>query len=163
VEREQQLDLSIWRDMTMVSVIRRFVEEVYEQVFDDLDAVSRITLAAHELLENAVKYSSDGPARIRVSLERGEETDRIAIAVTNRADHRNLAALQAVFQEMQAVSDPLVHYQTLLRRNYKRKDGSGLGLARVQAEGEMLLTLEVSDGHEVCLRATADFEGRRVS
>src|SRR6187397_240746 len=89
---EQQLNLSIWRDMNMVSVIRRFVEEVYEQVFDDIDTVSRITLTAHELLENAVKYSADGPAHIRVSLERGGETDRIAIAVTNRADVTNLAA-----------------------------------------------------------------------
>jgi anti-sigma regulatory factor (Ser/Thr protein kinase) len=160
---EQQLDLSIWRDMNMVSVIRRFVEEVYEQVFDDLDAVSRITLAAHELLENAVKYSSDGPARIRVSLERGEETDRVAIAVSNRADPRNLDALRSIFREMEQVSDPLVHYQTMLRRNYRRKDGSGLGLARVQAEGEMHLSLEVAEGDQVCLRATADFEGRRAS
>jgi hypothetical protein len=160
---EQQLDLSIWRDINMVSVIRRFVEEVYEQVFDDLDAVSRITLAAHELLENAVKYSLDGPARIRVALERGEETDRVAISVSNRTDSRNLAALQALFSEMKSVSDPLVHYQTLLRRNYKRKDGSGLGLARVQAEGEMELTLQVEGEDNVCLCATADFEGRRKS
>ena len=160
---EQQLDLSIWRDINMVSVIRRFVEEVYEQVFDDLDAVSRITLAAHELLENAVKYSLDGPARIRVALERGEETDRVAISVSNRTDSRNLAALQALFSEMKSVSDPLVHYQTLLRRNYKRKDGSGLGLARVQAEGEMELTLQVDGEDNVCLCATADFEGRRTS
>ena len=160
---EQQLDLSIWRDMNMVSVIRRFVEEVYEQVFDDIDTVSRITLAAHELLENAVKYSADGPARIRVSLARGEETDRVAISVSNRADPRNLAALRALFNEMQQVSDPLVHYQTLLRRNYRRKDGSGLGLARVQAEGEMALTLEIDGDDQVCLCATADFEGRRVS
>lgn len=160
---EQQLDVSIWRDMTMVSVIRRFVEEVYEQVFDDQDVVSRIALTAHELLENAVKYSAEGPARIRIALERRAETDRVAIAVTNRADRSNLAALRSMFAEMQAVSDPLVHYQTLLRRNYKRKDGSGLGLARVQAEGEMMLTLEVNDGDEVCLRATADFEGRGVS
>ena len=160
---EQHLDVSIWRDITMVSVIRRFVEEVYEQVFDDLDAVSRITLAAHELLENAVKYSLGGPARIRVTIERGAETDRVAISVTNRADRRNLAALQALFREMQAVSDPLVHYQMLLRRNYKRKDGSGLGIARVQAEGEMALTLHVEGDDQVCLCATADFEGRRVS
>ena len=159
---EQQLDLCIWRDMNMVSVIRRFVEEVYEQVFDDLDTVSRITLAAHELLENAVKYSTDGPARIRVSLARGEESDRVAISVSNRADQGNLAALKALFNEMQ-VSDPLVHYQTLLRRNYRRKDGSGLGLARVQAEGEMVLTLEIAGDDQVCLCATADFEGRRVS
>ena len=159
---EQQLNLSIWRDMNMVSVIRRFVEEVYEQVFDDIDTVSRITLTAHELLENAVKYSADGPAHIRVSLERGGETDRIAIAVTNRADVTNLAALKALFNEMR-VSDPLVHYQTILRRNYRRKDGSGLGLARIQAEGEMALTLEIEGEDQVRLCATAEIEARRVS
>jgi hypothetical protein len=74
----------------------------------------------------------------------------------------NLADLKALFNEMR-VSDPLVHYQTILRRNYRRKDGSGLGLARIQAEGEMVLTLEIEGDDQVRLCATAEFEGRRVS
>ena len=47
----------------MVSIIRRFVEESFEKLVGDPEAVFRVSLAVHELLENAAKYMvSDGTA-----------------------------------------------------------------------------------------------------
>jgi hypothetical protein len=154
----RNLDLSIWREMGTVSIIRRFVEELYEQVFDDRDVVSRIALAAHELLENAVKYSYDGEARIRIGLAEHGTTTRVAIEVTNHATADDLRTLRTAIAEMDGAGDPLVHYQTLLRRSAKRRDGSGLGLARVVAEGEMSLALAVEEDR-VSLRAEMVVEG----
>ena len=43
--------------------------------------------------------------------------------------------------------DPLVFYQKTMRANAHRRGGSGLGLARIRAEGEMDLRYQVDDGH----------------
>jgi anti-sigma regulatory factor (Ser/Thr protein kinase) len=156
---DRKLDLSIWRDMNMVSVVRRFIEELYEQVLDDLDAVSRIALAAHELLENGVKYSKQGNVRIRVTMEDAADGNHVTIQVSNHADPENLAALRAALGEMERATDAMTHYQTLLKRSSKRREGSGLGLARVVAEGEMTLSMQLDDD-QVCLRAAVVIDGR---
>ena len=158
---DRQLDISIWRDMNMVSVVRRFVEEVYEQELD-LDTVSRIAMSAHELLENAVKYSPSGQARIRVSVERAAECQRVCIEVTNQASPEHLAALQTALSDMASAADPLTHYQTLLRRSAKRRDGSGLGLARIEVEGEMSLRLRIEENNMICLSAHAEIPTSEV-
>jgi hypothetical protein len=44
------------------------------------------------------------------------------------------------------------HYVALMRETSKRKEGSGLGLARLRAEAGMELHLEL-EGSEVCLTA----------
>jgi hypothetical protein len=151
----RELDIRIWRDMNMVSVVRRFVEEVYEEEINDLDTVSRIALSAHELLENAIKYSSSGSVRIRVVTSRVDDCDQVAIHVTNQADPAHLAALQIALSEMADATDPFAHYQALLRISSKRRDGSGLGLARVKAEGEMSLSLRIEGENQICICAQA--------
>jgi hypothetical protein len=147
-----RLDLTIWREMLTVSVIRRFIEELYEQVFDDQDVVARIAMASHELLENAVKYSDRGNPRIQISVDPTGGGRRVTIRVDNTAIPEKLALLRSAIGEMNAAVDPLLHYQALLRRSAKRRDGSGLGLARVVAEGEMTLAMMI-EGDQVCLRA----------
>jgi hypothetical protein len=156
---DRNLDLTIWRELGTVSVIRRFIEELYEQIFDDLDVVSRIALVAHELLENAVKYSRAGSARIQIRVEEHGADRRISIQVSNDATPDNLATLRAAMAEMDAAEDPMLHYQILMRRNSKRRDGSGLGLARVVAEGETTLGLIIED-ERASLRALMTIEGR---
>ena len=55
-------------------------------------------------------------------------------------------------QAISAAADPFVHYQALMRQNARTVDESGLGLARIRAEGEMDLGLEVR-GNTVALLA----------
>jgi hypothetical protein len=152
-----RLDLTIWREVLTVSVVRRFIEELYEQVFVDQDVVSRIAMVAHELLENAIKYSERGQARIQIAIEPIATGRRVSIRVDNTAVPDRLGALRAAIGEINAAIDPLLHYQALLRRSAKRRDGSGLGLARVVAEGEMALALAI-EGDMVSLRAQLETE-----
>src|SRR5947209_8429255 len=62
-------ELNFRPNVALVSVVRRFVNEFYQRFLSDPDATSRLALATHELLENAVKYSKDGETTIRIELE----------------------------------------------------------------------------------------------
>ena len=144
----KQLNLALWPEIQLVSVVRRFTEECLEKVTTDLDAVARVAMTVHELVENAVKYGSGGPIELRVDAE----GTAVVIEVTNRVTAAAGDALRAAFAEMEMAPDPLEHYQALLRRAARRTTGSGLGLARVSFEGEMALTVRF-DGDQVLVRA----------
>src|SRR5689334_5183637 len=56
------LDLPLTVSPAIVSPTRRLLESKLAPVLDDEDAVFRVAMTAHELLENAAKYASDGKA-----------------------------------------------------------------------------------------------------
>lgn len=158
----RRLELELWAEANMVSTTRRFVEEVFERVFDDPDAVARVAMAAHELLENAVKYSTAPTMRLRVTVAPGAGADRVSVAVLNTGRPEHIERLRASLEEMRKDANPFSYYQKVMRRSAGRTDGSGLGLARVRCEGEMELDL-ILDGDRVCLEASAEIaaEGAR--
>jgi two-component sensor histidine kinase len=136
----------------LISIVRRFVSEFYEQVVADADAAGRLALATHELLENAAKYTTSGETSLHVELDR--VAGAVSVRTRNRTDPARIAVLRRRFDESAAVSDPTVFYNMVLRRSVLEKEGSGLGLARIRAEGEMDLTLVItSDVVEIHARA----------
>jgi len=156
---------------SLIQIIRRFVSDFYEGMLEDPDAVSRVALATHELLENAVKYSADGATALSITLEpapdasRGEpsaEGSELAIRLSNRAGEEHIEALRELFEEMEHYPDPFDHYQAVLERGARRKSGSGLGIARVRAEGEMSMSYRI-EGDGVCIVARTRVQARRPS
>jgi hypothetical protein len=142
------VELNFRPNVELVSIVRRFVSDFYSKLLKDEDTISRVALATHELLENAVKYSCDRESRIRVDFE----PDGMVIRTWNHAKEEMLASLESAFASMHAEPDAFTHYKNLMIRNAKRTDGSGLGLARIRAEAEMSLSLEVEDG-VACIKA----------
>src|SRR5262245_22649655 len=69
----------------LVSLVRRFVSEFYERILGDPDTVSRLALATHELLENAVKYSTDGATTLCISVDPKDGARFVSIRIRNRA------------------------------------------------------------------------------
>jgi hypothetical protein len=139
----------------VVSVARRFIEESLERVVDDPDVNARVSMVAHELLENAAKYAMDRRARLQVSVSpRGANELRVLVQLTNRTSRDHLAKLRTRFAEMQASEDPFAYYFALMKRHAHDRDVSGLGLARIWAEGEMNLALETRED-EVTIMASA--------
>jgi hypothetical protein len=154
-----KLDLEIFPDENLVSVTRRFLEEVYERVTGDFDTVGRMALAAHELIENAVKYGAGSPARVCVDwTSSGDEGGHVSVQVSNQAGPAQVAALSALFGEMAEEPDAFIYYQAVMKRNAKKTESSGLGLARIRAEGDFDLTMEC-EGDRVCLCARGAFGG----
>src|SRR5437667_8344944 len=76
-----------------VPEVRRFVERLHRGLVSDGDDMSRIVMTAHELLENAVKFSADGSAMLRIEIVSGRE---INITTRNRARASDLAELREV-------------------------------------------------------------------
>lgn len=148
------LDLPLTISPAIVSPTRRLLESKLAPVLDDDDAVFRVAMAAHELLENAAKYTSDGKARLEVEVSPREEDALIRVVVTNNATRENIDSLGACFAEMKSENDAMAHYFALMRRNAKNGSISRLGLARVRAEGEMEIAVDI-DGDTVKVVASA--------
>jgi hypothetical protein len=145
-------ELNFRPNFELITIVRRFVSDFYDRMLDDADGVSRVALATHELLENAVKYSSDGATSLSIRVDHEGAESVVSIRISNRATKENLEALSAMFEEMARAPDPFQHYQAVMERVAKRKEGSGLGLVRVRAEGEMTMSHTIDDDC-VCILA----------
>ncbi len=150
-----RFDLAIEADPRFISPIRRFVEDALERILGDADAVFRVALTVHELMENAAKYATDRQATLRVKVEPHGAGARVAVSVTNRTTAEHVRRLRKVVAQIHAATDSLALYHAAMRRSTRSSAESGLGLVRIHAEGEMDLGLDVLDRQEVTLTATA--------
>ena len=137
------LDLPLSVSPNMVSPTRRIIEAKLGPALDDEDAIFRVAMTAHELLENAAKYTSDGKARLEVSVQPRGEDAIVRVVVTNNAAREHLDQLGTCYAEMNANRDAMAHYFSLMRLNAKAGAVSRLGLARVRAEGEMDIEIDI--------------------
>jgi two-component sensor histidine kinase len=134
--------LQIRPQSRMVSIVRRFVEESFDELVGDPEAVFRVSLAVHELLENAAKYAVGDKTGLSVHFESNGSAARIKL--TNETTPEHIARLRSCIEEIQSSKEPFALYQTLMRRTYGVPNESGLGLARIRAEGELNLSLEIN-------------------
>lgn len=138
-------ELSFEKKPELVSIVRRFVSDFYDRTLADPDATSRVALATHELLENAVKYSRDGRAKVRIEVSGNGEMVRVRIKTKNRGNAEDFEHIRRTIDEMTSM-DANVYYLNLMRRNAARSHGSGLGLARIHAEAEMTMSVRCKNG-----------------
>jgi hypothetical protein len=124
---------------------RRFVTTLYEPLLGDADAASRVALTTHELLENALKYSRDGQTVVRIEVSRHARPSTITVETRNRISPERREGLEVVFEEMHRFGDATDHYQFAIQRTRNMRHGSGLGFARIWAEGEMQLSRSYSE------------------
>ena len=133
--------------------VRKFVERVHRRVVPDGDDISRIIMAAHELLENAVKFSADGSATLHIEI-----TNRTQVAITtrNRARPDDLEEVKRVARELDQADDPMAFYLNQMSRSPMSR--GGLGIGRVAAEGEMDVEFKL-DGDIVEVQARSTVGG----
>ena len=139
----------------MVTSTRKFVSDLLDSIRVDADATSRVALATHELLENTLRHSKDGRARLALVLDETQDGWRIAVRLCNRADKDRIDDVRRRVESLASAEDPMPVYLALMLESAQREDGSGLGLARIRAEADMQLSCDV-DGDLVTIVATTD-------
>jgi hypothetical protein len=150
-------ELNFSPNVHLVSTVRRFVTSFYEKILDSAEVTSQLAVATHELLDNAVTYSFDSNTSIRIDVRVEPEGTDVLIRTRNRASQERISKLRAALDDLCAAPDVQAHYQKVMRASAKRSDGSGLGLARVRAESDMVVSYEI-EGDLVQLRAAARFK-----
>lgn len=147
----QYLELSTAPAWELISDVRRFVG-VFCTRLCNAEVASRVALAVHEMLENSVRYSTSSQGSLRV--EFSAEDGTVRIVVQNQTSTHHIERLRELVDELQA-RDPDEYYQECLRRNaVPREDEPGLGLSRVRAESDMVVTLDVEPASTIRLTAT---------
>ncbi|MET0795153.1 MAG: ATP-binding protein, partial [Polyangiaceae bacterium] len=122
------LTLSFQPLAEQIGSLRSAVSDLCRPYLTDPDQLSRVLLAAHELLENIVKYSIGSSAEFHVALEASDARLRVRLRTKNRAHPDRLDDARRRLDALCAASDPVAHYDDLIRASAGRRDVSGLGL-----------------------------------
>jgi hypothetical protein len=150
----EQLGASITlspRWWNLIASTRIFVQSFCSCSFGDEGLSDRVAMTAHELLENAVKYSATPDTPVTCDLLLGDHS--VAVRVANHADPRHLPVLESEFAQIND-GDALTVYLNKMQAGLGG-DQSQLGLARIRYEGEAQLALTVDQGQVTVL---AQFE-----
>lgn len=144
----------------MASRTREYLHDVYSQLLSDPQDLYRVTMTAHELIENLIKYSADGPGSIEVQLERDADQEYLTVSTRNRATHQRAARLTALVQRIASSENPMTIYDAMIRETADA-EGSGLGLARIRAEAGMELGCSTENEYVVIsARAPVNVTGK---
>lgn len=149
----------------MIGLVRRFTKEFYGHLYDELlpplaqhdGWTSQVSLAAHELVENAVRHGLDGDVVFSLNVEVDPDQTRrahtVCVQTRNRASAIQHEFVRQRLQELRRAEDMFAFYVGLMTQS-AGNDGSGLGLARIWVEAQMELDCAVH-GDELEIRAQA--------
>lgn len=117
---------------------------------DDRDTTSRLHMAAHELVENVLKYGSTPEVGLEFELERRNDGQIVRLRTRNTAAPEQLDEVTRRVTELRAAPDPVAYYDRLIRSTAPMIGVSGLGLARIRAEAGLDVDCSV-EGREVSI------------
>jgi len=144
---------------SIVSVVTDFCRNVV----DDQRIKYAFQLAAYELTENMVNYSTGGLVSLRVEVERSLQGLEIVLSTWNETTPERLADAVAQLETLEQVTDPTAHFDELVRQSLVEPNESRLGLGRLRAAGGLALSHQVADSSlvvQVRRSARASDEGR---
>jgi anti-sigma regulatory factor (Ser/Thr protein kinase) len=133
-----------------IDEIRRFVESFCSCACPGTNREAQLALAVHELMQNAIPHAQGDDVDLLLEVE--PATDRVSVAVTNRATEQERAALADRVNRMNRERDALAHYLRMMAESPVSSRG-GLGLARVRFEAQLDVSTSYAEGR-VTVRAS---------
>lgn len=116
----------------------------------DMETTARLHLAAHELVENVLRYGSSPQVGLEFAVEQKGNSSVIRLSTTNTAEPEQLEVVARCVGALRDANDPIAYYDQLIRSTAPLLGQSGLGLARIRAEAGLEVDCHVS-GPEVCI------------
>ena len=139
---------------TYISCVRKFLTGFFLIGLADKERAEQISMAASELLENAIKYSSEERSHLRVQVtRRGAEID---LMVENPAEPQQINILRRELALI-TVADAEEVYLRRMEEAAKSGGGSRLGLVRIRYEAGARLHLDAGD-RDVAIHAIFPIE-----
>ncbi|WP_373372160.1 MULTISPECIES: hypothetical protein [Sorangium] len=138
----------------LATAVLRLVSSFCGMILDDANVSSRFYMAAHELAENITKYSTGPKVSLELALEEAESSCILKIRARNEASPDRLREVERRLLELKTTSDPVKHYDELIHETAMVEGVSGLGLARVRAEGGLDVDYKI-EGNELTIIAHA--------
>jgi hypothetical protein len=141
------LDITFGPKWDYIPLTKNYVENFLLINVIDKQNISKIAMSASELLENAVKFSSkDG---IRMMIRKLDKKNQVELIVFNHVVKKEAEKVGQLVDEMNKM-EPLQYYIGKMKESVSRKDGkAGLGLARINYEGEAKINVKFYDDIEV--------------
>ena len=139
---------------TYISSVRKFVANFFMIGLADKERAECISMAASELLENAVKYASEDEGYLKITIAKGEH--EVDVCVKNKAEPHHINTLRRELALIHA-GQPEQVYLRKMEEAAMTEGQSRLGLARIRYEARAQLRLEVNDS-EVSIHAIFDLE-----
>jgi hypothetical protein len=139
--RRAYVDLQFAPHWELIDPAREFLLQFFSVALKDPRIGSEVCVAAHELMENAIKYSPNDEAKVRIEVSTDGD---IVIAVENVVAPEQVPNLLAEVRAIADAPDPLAYYRQRMADAAARTDGrSCLGLARIRCEANMALDCQV--------------------
>ena len=138
----------------MAGKIANWLIDFCQMAIEDLETTSRLHMAAHELVENVLKYGSSPEIGLEFELERGDTRSIVRLRTRNTAAPEQLLEVARRVSELKAAADPVAYYDRLIRSTAPIVGTSGLGLARIFVEANMDVEIELTD-ERVCIKAVS--------
>ncbi len=129
------VSLSFQPNEHLVSAISRLVSDFCEIGLHDLDISARFHMAAHEMAENITKYSTTSRATLEVALVEKASGDVLRVTTRNQSSPERLEEVDKRLHALKSTSDPAAFYDQMIEQSAPLEGVSGLGLARIRAEG----------------------------
>jgi hypothetical protein len=137
-----------------VEAVREAVARCVRAAYDNEEMSDALSMVAAELLENAVKYGSEG-APIQFLLD-DDEVPTLVVTNVVEADSQHPMKLKGRIEWLRTFDNPADAYLATMAELYQsgnfREGSSGLGILRIAFEGNCVVTCDVSP-HAVTVRA----------
>lgn len=127
------VELKFGPKWTYVSTVRSFMQNFLAVTFENKIKADKISMAVSELVENAVKYSEQEDAFIRLRIL--NEGHMVEVLVVNHCTEDQANIVTEFIREINSMP-PLEAYMEMMRRSVNSPNKSQLGLARIRYEAE---------------------------
>lgn len=149
------LDITFGPKWDYIPLTKNYIENFLLINVIDKNSISKISMSASELLENAVKFSNkDG---IRMMIRKLVKKQQVELVVFNHITKAESKVVEDIVGQMNG-QEPLQYYIKKMKESVARKDGkAGLGLARINYEGEAKINAKYYDDREI-IQVKATFQ-----